>query len=173
MLRRSDDRLTTDSGSVASSAVTCQDWRVTRMIRPDTTLTISRTIAGLLVGDERFSSITLAILYGSVAHGTHRSSSDVDLAVCAQPRTPIADDLLVTLSLTCEGLVGRTVQVRDLARAHGVFLKEVMTTGQVIHQTDARTRGELIIRMLAFVEDWLPMVRRIQAAKRERFLAGP
>lgn len=67
---------------------------------------------------------------------------------------------------------GGEVQVRDLARAEGVFLNEVLNKGVVIHQSDPRVRGELIIRMLDFVEDFLPTVRMIRRTKRERFLAG-
>lgn len=43
---------------------------------------------------------------------------------------------------------------------------------EVIYQTDPRVRGELIVRMLDFVEDFLPTVRMIRRKKRERFLAG-
>lgn len=64
------------------------------------------------------------------------------------------------------------MQVHDLARAQGVFLREALLTGTVIHQTDPRVRGELISRMLDFTEDWPPVVRKIRRRNRERFLSG-
>ena len=64
------------------------------------------------------------------------------------------------------------VQVRDLARANGVFLREVLTGGLLIVNRDPAVRAELMIRMADFTEDMLPAVRRIGAANTERFLAG-
>ncbi|MFP4409360.1 MAG: type VII toxin-antitoxin system MntA family adenylyltransferase antitoxin [Spirochaetaceae bacterium] len=120
----------------------------------------------------RHPEIKLGILYGSLAQGTHRLDSDVDLAVAKDHREPLDEETLLQLSLEAGRTAGREVQVRDLARAQGVFLKEVLTKGVVIYQTDPRVRGELIIRMLDFVEDLLPTVRMIRRKKRERFLAG-
>jgi predicted nucleotidyltransferase len=125
-----------------------------------------------ILADPRFAAINLAILYGSAARDTLRRDSDIDLAVCAGPRTPLDDDTLLDLVRSCEAVTGRETQLRDLSRAHGVFLKEVLTTGVVIHQTDPRVRGELIIDMLDFVEDLLPIVRTIRSRKREHYLAG-
>ncbi len=120
----------------------------------------------------RYPEIKLAILYGSFAAESQRSDSDVDLAVAKDHRNPLDEETLLHLSLEAGRRAGREVQVRDLARAEGVFLKEVLTKGVVIHQSDPRIRGELIIRMLDFVEDFLPTVRMIRRKKRERFLAG-
>jgi len=98
----------------------------------------------------RFAAITLAILYGSAARDTLRRDSDLDLAVCAGPRTPLDDDTLLDLVRWCETATGRETQIRDLSRA----------------------RGQLIVDMLDFVEDLLPIVRTIRSRKRERFRAG-
>lgn len=125
-----------------------------------------------ILAEPQFAAINLAILYGSAVRDTLRRDSDIDLAVCAGPRTPLDDDTLLDLVRSCETVTGRETQLRDLSRARGVFLKEVLTTGVVIHQTDPRVRGELIITMLDFVEDLLPIVRTIRSRKRERYLAG-
>ena len=117
-------------------------------------------------------AIKLAILYGSFAQGRQRPDSDIDLAVAADDRMELAEDTLIDLSVAASKRTGREVQVRDLARAQGLFLKEVLTTGEVIYQTDPAVRGRLISRMLGFVEDFLPIVRRIRKRHRERFLAG-
>ena len=116
--------------------------------------------------------VKLAILYGSFAKGSERPDSDIDLAVAKDHRDQLDEETLLSISLEASKRTEREVQLRDLARAQGVFLKEVLTKGEVIHQTDPRVRGELIIRMLDFVEDFLPTVRMIRRKKRERFLAG-
>ena len=121
---------------------------------------------------EEYPSINLAILYGSVAHGTARPDSDIDLAVAVDARTPVPYDTLVDISLKAGRVAGREAQVRDLANANGIFLKQVLTTGTVIFQRDSVVRAELTIRMLDFVEDMLPYVRMIRATARERFIAG-
>lgn len=133
---------------------------------------ITGALIEALSADPRLGRITLAIVYGSVARGTHRDDSDIDLGICIDPYTPINDETLYTAASECERATGREVQVRDLARAQGVFLKEVLVNGVVIRQTDSRTQGDLIIRMLSFVEDLLPTIREIRGRKRERFLAG-
>lgn len=119
-----------------------------------------------------YPEVKLAILYGSFAKGTERPDSDIDLAVAKDHRDRLDEEILLSISLEASKRTGREVQLRDLARAEGVFLKEVLTKGDVIYQTDPRVRGELIIRMLDFVEDFLPTVRMIRRRKRERFLAG-
>ena len=121
---------------------------------------------------KRHPMIKLAILYGSYARGTQRPDSDIDLAVAADDRAPLNEETLIDVSVAASLQTGREVQVRDLARAQGLFLKEVLTTGVVIYQTDPVVRGRLISRMLGFVEDFQPIVAMIRRRKRERFLAG-
>ena len=121
---------------------------------------------------ETHRDIRLAILYGSYARGGQRPDSDVDLGVAKDPYLPIDYDKLLDLSLECSRASGREVQIRDLARANGVFLKEVLTKGIVIFSKEPRVRAELIIRMLDFVEDMLPNVRMIRRRNRERLIAG-
>ncbi|MEX2442753.1 MAG: nucleotidyltransferase domain-containing protein [Alkalispirochaeta sp.] len=121
---------------------------------------------------KRHPAIRLAILYGSQARGTQRPDSDIDLAVAADDRTPLNEETLIDVSVASSLQTGREVQLRDLARAQGLFLKEVLTTGVVIYQRDPEIRGRLIIRMLDFVEDFQPIVSMIRRSKRERFLAG-
>lgn len=120
----------------------------------------------------RFPAVNLAILYGSAARGTMHPGSDVDLAVAADPRRRLDPEVLIDISLACGDAVGREVQVRDLARAEGIYLKQVLTEGNVIVERDSTVRAELIIRMLDFVEDMLPNVRMARRANTERFIRG-
>ena len=80
----------------------------------------------------KFPVIALGILYGSFATGTQRPDSDIDLAVAIDARQEVDPEMLIDISLTCSIAAGREVQVRDLARAHGFFLREVLTKGTPI-----------------------------------------
>jgi len=126
---------------------------------------LSRTLLNI-------DAVRLAVLYGSAARGTMHPGSDVDLAVATDPRRELDPELLIDISLACGDAVGREVQVRDLARAQGVYLKQVLTEGKVIVERDPTVRAELIIRMLDFVEDMLPNVRMIRRANTKRFVRG-
>lgn len=106
------------------------------------------------------------------AEGRGRPDSDIDLAVAAHSREPLDPERLIDISLASSKATGREVQVRDLSRAQGLYLREVLTKGKTLLATDATVRGELIIRMLDFTEDMLPNIRRIQNANTERFIAG-
>jgi predicted nucleotidyltransferase len=119
-----------------------------------------------------FPDLKLAILYGSFAEARQRRDSDIDLAVAADSCKKIDPEALIDISLACSRATGREVQVRDLGRAHGLFLREVLTKGRILHLTDATVRAELIIRMLDFTEDMLPNIRLIGNAATERFIAG-
>ena len=122
---------------------------------------------------ERYPEVQLAILYGSVARDAHRRDSDVDLAIAADSRATLREDILLDISLECSRATARDVQVRDLARAQGLFLKQVLTTGRIILSRDAPIYGELIVRMLAFVTDMLPAIRKIRRQGEEYFDARP
>ena len=121
---------------------------------------------------ERFPEIELAILYGSRAGDTARADSDLDLAVAKDAREQLPPELLVDLSLAASRATGVEVQVRDLARADGLFLKQVLTTGRLLLCRRSAVRAELIIRMLDFDADMLPNIRMIRRVTRERFLDG-
>jgi len=121
---------------------------------------------------QTFPELNLAILYGSVAAGTARPDSDIDIAVAIDSRTPIPYETLLRISSEIGARTGREAQVRDLSQAQGVFLQQVLTKGIVVLQRDSTVRAHLIIRMLDFVEDMLPNVRMIRTRNRERFLAG-
>ena len=105
---------------------------------------------------EQFPDIALAILYGSFAQTRERPDSDIDLAVAQSARQEIDTETMVDISLACSDATGREVQVRDLARAQGVFLRQVLTKGTVLLARKPSVRAELIIRMLDFIEDNVP-----------------
>ncbi len=115
--------------------------------------------------------IRLAILYGSVARDTHRRDSDVDLAVAGDSRVSLSEEDLIDMSLRCSRSVGMEVQVRDIGRSDGLFLKQVLTTGRILLSRDSTIYGELIVRMLDFATDMLPNIRMIHRRNEEYFYA--
>ena len=120
----------------------------------------------------RFPDIRLAILYGSVIRETMHTGSDVDLAVAGDVHRSLDPELLLDVSLDLGVIAQREVQIRDLARAHGLFLMQVLSTGLILVDRDPAIRGALIVRMLDFEADMLPNIRMIRSAVTERFLAG-
>jgi len=79
------------------------------------------------------------------------------------------EERVLDTSMRCSGETGREVQVRDLARAQGLFLKQVLTTGTILLSRDSAVYGDLIVRMLAFTADMLPNVRSIRRRGEEFF----
>ena len=130
---------------------------------------VTKQLAAVL---DRYPGLNLAILYGSYAAGTQRPDSDVDLAIAVDARTPVPADTLLELSLEAGKKLKKQVQVRDLSKARGVFLKQILVNGVTVMQKDPTVRAELIIRMLDFTEDMLANVRRIRKRSRERLIAG-
>jgi hypothetical protein len=101
-----------------------------------------------------------------------RIKSEPSRILAAHPRPELDPERLIDRSLACGDALGREVQVRDLARAQGVYLRQVLTEGAVIVERDPTVRGELINRMLDFTEDMLPNVRMIRRANTQRFIKG-
>ena len=119
-----------------------------------------------------FPDVRLAILYGSAVRGALRAGSDIDLAVARDARRLLDPDVLIDVSLDLGDAMSREVQVRDLARADGLFLQQVLSTGLTVVEHDSSIRGDLIVRMLDFEADMLPNVRLIRTCVVERFVAG-
>lgn len=88
------------------------------------------------------------------------------------PRITTDSETLLSLSLACGEHLGVETQVRDLAAAEGLFLREVLLTGIVVLLRDPIVLAELTSKMLVFTEDMLPNVRMMRAAQKERFIGG-
>jgi predicted nucleotidyltransferase len=69
--------------------------------------------------------VTSCILYGSAARGRLRSGSDIDLAIAADDE--LSAETLTRHYLTASSLLHREVDLRDLRRARGLYLKEILT----------------------------------------------
>jgi predicted nucleotidyltransferase len=105
--------------------------------------------------------IAVAYLFGSVARGTAKPSSDVDVAVLLKtdpPRT--VDGLCLELEGQLERRLGRPVQLVVLNRASCDLVHRVLRDGVLLLERDpgARVRFEVDARNRYF--DLQPFLRR-------------
>ena len=96
---------------------------------------------------ENFDGVGLAYLFGSVAAGTARPSSDLDVAVLLTPGTgqAVVDRLIDAL----ERASGRTVDLVDLLLAPPLLAHEVVKQGKLIFSRDEAERVEFETRAVA------------------------
>lgn len=91
------------------------------MIQPEVQARIREHLAGR-------ADVWVAVLFGSCARGTARADSDVDIAVEA----PGVD--LLTLAAELGEVLGREVDVVELAEASIPLLEHVVRDGIVVHE---------------------------------------
>ncbi len=103
---------------------------------------------------------TVAYLFGSVARGTARSDSDVDVAVL--PSRPPASSLQARFALEgrLERALGRPVHLVFLDRAPADLIHRVLRDGLIAHEGDRSKRicFEVASRNAYF--DLLPVLQR-------------
>ena len=92
---------------------------------------IDDEIRGVL---SRFSSIHLAIVFGSVASGHARPDSDLDLAVLG--KTPLSANEKIELIAALAQQVGRPIDLVDLYAAPEPLLGQILCHGRRILGTD-------------------------------------
>lgn len=115
-------------------------------------------------------AIEIGLVFGSFAQGSETARSDIDVGVAAsQPLT--ANQRLGLLDALAE-TTGRTVDLIDLRRAGPLLLTQALTKGTYLIRRRPATLAELMIKMWNLNADYMPLVQRIQATRRERFLHG-
>ena len=96
---------------------------------------------------EHFGEVRLAYVFGSVAAGTARPSSDLDVAVLL---TPDAGHAVVDrLTDALERASGRSVDLVDLSLAPPLLAHEVVSQGKLILSRDEAERVEFVTRAVA------------------------
>lgn len=104
----------------------------------------------------------LVLLFGSVARGTARPDSDLDLAIdLGRPLT--ADDKLALIDALANAS-GRPVDLVDLRRAGVPLTGEILKHG-IRLAGDLSAYSALIARHLTDVEDFMPAYRRLMDAR--------
>lgn len=114
-----------------------------------------------------YPDIRLAILFGSMAAGTAKAGSDLDIAVLAD--NPIDADLKAQLIADLADMTNRPVDLIDLTTAGQPLLGQILTGGKRLLGSDL-DYGVLINRHLLDAADFLPYRQRILEARRKAWI---
>jgi len=102
-----------------------------------------------------------AYLFGSVARGTARAASDVDIAILHErDPPPTFEALSLDLEGDLERLLGRPVQLVVLNRAPVDLIHNVLRDGQIVLDRDRSARIRFEVRARAEYLDLVPFLRR-------------
>ena len=112
--------------------------------------------------------IHTCLLYGSAAAGRLRSGSDIDLAIATEAE--LSPEALTRHYLQATSLLKREVDLRDLRRAKGLYLKEVLTKGKILLNDNPQFLGNKSIEMMDYQTDLAPLVNAIRRQQLERQL---
>lgn len=110
-----------------------------------------------------FPQIILVVLFGSLAEGTERPDSDLDIAVEAQQ--PLTVDERIALIQALAEKIGRPVDLIDLTSVGQPLLGKIIQHGQKIYGSNTQF-GNLIYRNLIEQADFVPYQNRIIAERR-------
>lgn len=110
---------------------------------------------------ERGQELAAAYLYGSVARGTARPDSDVDIAVLPmRPRGGTLEALHLDLEGDLERRVGKPVQIVVLDGAPPDLVHRILTDGILVHEGDRGRRIAFEVRARNEYFDLLPILER-------------
>ncbi len=115
----------------------------------------------------RHPEIELAILFGSLATGTPRFDSDVDLAVSAGQ--PLTEAQRMALIAELAEATGRPVDLVDLMRAGEPLLGQILAKGRHILGNKGQY-ARLLSRHWFEQADFLPYRNRILAERRAAWI---
>lgn len=112
--------------------------------------------------------VLLAYAFGSLANGRASQGSDADVAVLAA--RPLDMEHRRALIRSVAEVTGRPVDLVDLHEAGMPLLRIILTEGRELFCRDRREKDRIVAKMLADVEDFLPLRRRMLKERRERWI---
>jgi predicted nucleotidyltransferase len=124
----------------------------------------ARKISELLAD---FPYIQLAVLFGSMARGTAKADSDIDVAV--QANRELSADERIALVEALALAFNRPVDLIDLRTAGQPLLDQIVRTGIPVVGTQTLW-GELIYRNIMDNEDFVPYQQRILSGRRNAWI---
>lgn len=134
------------------------------MKEPVATSSVQERIQEILAA---FPAIRLAVLFGSVARGTERPDSDLDLAVQADHRLTSEQRMAITEALALA--FNRPIDLIDLRSAGQPLLNEIVSGGiQVLGSR--HLWGDLVYRNVMENEDFVPYQKRILEGRRRAWI---
>jgi len=131
---------------------------------PENIAALGQRIVQALSG---FTEIEQLVLFGSLAQGTGRPDSDLDLAVdVGRPLTPEQKIAMIeTLALALD----RPVDLIDLKTAGQPLLTQIVTKGRRLLGSD-NAWAKIIYRNIIDNEDFVPLQRRILKARQKAWI---
>ena len=111
-------------------------------------------------------SIRLAILFGSIARGTARTDSDVDLAVLQDQPLSIIEKTALIEKISV--ISGRPVDLIDLTTVGEPLLGEILRGKRLTGSDENFAR--LLTRHLVDTADFLPLQQRILKERRDAWI---
>ncbi len=116
------------------------------------------------------SGITICILYGSAVSKRNIPKSDIDLSIAAGE--PLRPEARVKHYLKAVDCLHKEVDLSDLRSAKGLFLKEILTKGEILLNKDPEFLGKKAIEMMDYQSDLAPAVNSMLKARLEAVLNG-
>jgi predicted nucleotidyltransferase len=116
----------------------------------------------------RFPQLTLALVYGSVARGTPRPDSDLDIAVASERGALTAAERMDIIGALAQE-TGRPVDLIDLQAVSPPLLSEILRHGYRIRGDDT-AYGRLISRNLFDQADFAPYRNRLLKERRAAWI---
>jgi uncharacterized protein len=115
----------------------------------------------------RFPQITLVVLFGSIASGSYRQDSDLDIAVSAH--SSLSQNEKIALLSALAECTGRAIDLIDLYTVTEPLLGQIVGHGRRILGSDTLF-GQLINRHLLEQADFMPYRARLLAERRQTWI---
>ena len=131
---------------------------------PVASLAVGAQVRGVL---ERFPTVELGLLFGSVATGRQRPDSDLDIALAAKHRLTV-DEKMDIIACLAEA-TGRPIDLVDLRQAGEPLLGQILTHGWRLMGSDL-AHAPWITRHVLNQADFVPYRDRILAERRAAWI---
>lgn len=111
--------------------------------------------------------IQIAVLFGSLAKGRARSTSDLDLAL-QMPRALTTEQRVALISELAVS-VGRPVDIIDLREIGQPLLGEIIAEGVMV-KGSVQDWGDLVFKSIMLQEDFAPYQKLVLEGRRKTWL---
>ena len=133
-----------------------------------TNTSVTQTLDSLKAALMTCPYIDFAILFGSMAKGTQRPDSDVDVGVLS--KTPLDTKQRIEVVDALALALGRPVDLIDLKLAGQPILNQILKHGVRIFGSDTQM-ADLVYRNLVDRADFLPLRNRILKGQQDAWMS--
>jgi predicted nucleotidyltransferase len=115
----------------------------------------------------RFPQLVLALVFGSVAQGSERPDSDLDIAVAATQPLTVAEHIAIINALAER--TGRPIDLIDLKTVGLPLLGQIVRHGRRLLGSDT-AYAQMVSRYLIDAADFMPLHNRILTERRAAWI---